>query len=131
MTAKATSRVRMSNGKTKAKVSPKRFRASRSNEHRRFRWIFKPRCVGLFARPYSGPQAVQCDVVIRRLQLSDGGRPFAFAAGAELYLKELRSRFKSIKWMTAGQLIVTFVLSTIIIVLISTFSLQRSFLNII
>ena len=28
----------------------------------------------------------------------------AFAAGAELYLKELRSRFKSITWMTVGLL---------------------------
>ncbi len=33
----------------------------------------------------------------------------AFAAGAELYLKELRSRFKSIKWNTFGQLVITFV----------------------
>lgn len=34
----------------------------------------------------------------------------AFAAGSELYLKELRHRFKSIIWMTFGQLVVTFVL---------------------
>lgn len=39
----------------------------------------------------------------------------AFAAAAELYLKELRSRFKSIKWMTFGQLVVTFVVSSIAI----------------
>jgi len=39
----------------------------------------------------------------------------AFAAAAELYLKDLRSRMKSIKWMTFGQLVVTFVMSTIII----------------
>lgn len=45
----------------------------------------------------------------------------AFAAGAELYLKELRSRYKSISWMTFGQLIVTFVLSTVIILLIAEF----------
>ncbi|WP_258100337.1 cation:proton antiporter domain-containing protein [Marinoscillum pacificum] len=37
----------------------------------------------------------------------------AFAAGAELYLKELRSRFKSIKWNTFGQLVVTFVVGSI------------------
>ena len=37
----------------------------------------------------------------------------AFAAGAELYLKELRSRLKSIKWMTFGQFVVTFILSSI------------------
>ncbi|RUT80078.1 monovalent cation:proton antiporter family protein [Ancylomarina longa] len=35
----------------------------------------------------------------------------AFAAGAELYLKELKGRMKSIKWMTFGQLFFTFVLS--------------------
>lgn len=33
----------------------------------------------------------------------------AFAAGAELYLKELRDRFDSIKWNTFGQLVITFV----------------------
>lgn len=37
----------------------------------------------------------------------------AFAAGAELYLRELRSRINSIKWNTFGQLVVTFVLGTI------------------
>ena len=36
----------------------------------------------------------------------------AFSAGAELYLNELRSRINSIKWMTIGQLVVTFVLSS-------------------
>jgi len=36
----------------------------------------------------------------------------AFAAAAELYIKELRSRFKSIWWMTFGQLIVTFICSS-------------------
>lgn len=35
----------------------------------------------------------------------------AFAAGAELYLRELRSRINSIKWITIGQLVVTFVMS--------------------
>jgi len=39
----------------------------------------------------------------------------AFSAGAELYLDELRSRINSIKWMTIGQLIITFVLSSIAI----------------
>ncbi|PCH95260.1 MAG: potassium transporter TrkA [Bacteroidetes bacterium] len=36
----------------------------------------------------------------------------AFAAAAELYLKELRSRFRSITWMTVGQLAVTFLCSS-------------------
>ncbi|KYG83627.1 cation:proton antiporter domain-containing protein [Roseivirga echinicomitans] len=39
----------------------------------------------------------------------------AFAAAAELYLKEVRSQFKSIKWMTFGQLVVTFIVSSIVI----------------
>ena len=37
----------------------------------------------------------------------------AFAAGAELYLKEIRSQFKSIIWNTIGQLVVTFILSAL------------------
>ena len=39
----------------------------------------------------------------------------AFSAGSELYLNELRSRIKSIKWMTIGQLVITFFMSTIVI----------------
>lgn len=37
----------------------------------------------------------------------------AFAAGAELYLKEIRSRAKSITWNTIGQFVFTFVIGTI------------------
>ena len=37
----------------------------------------------------------------------------AFAAGSELYLREFRSRMKSIKWMTFGQLFFTFILGSI------------------
>ena len=37
----------------------------------------------------------------------------AFAAGTELYIRELHSRFKSIKWNTISQLSVTFILGTI------------------
>jgi len=43
----------------------------------------------------------------------------AFSAGAELYLDDLRSRLKSIKWMTIGQLVITFVLSSVIIFFIA------------
>lgn len=39
----------------------------------------------------------------------------AFSAGSELYLNELRSRIKSIKWMTIGQLVITFVMSSVVI----------------
>lgn len=45
----------------------------------------------------------------------------AFAAGAELYLRELRSRFNSIKWNTFGQLFVTFILGSIAVFLLSDF----------
>ncbi len=43
----------------------------------------------------------------------------AFSAGSELYLKELRSRINSIKWMTIGQLIITFVMSSVVIYFIA------------
>ncbi len=43
----------------------------------------------------------------------------AFAAGAELYLKDLRSRLKSIAWNTFGQLVVTFILSSVVIYFIA------------
>lgn len=37
----------------------------------------------------------------------------AFAAGSELYLKELRSRFKSITWVTAGLVLSAFTLGSL------------------
>lgn len=37
----------------------------------------------------------------------------AFAAGAELYLRELRSRINSIKWITIAQLVVTILITTL------------------
>tara|TARA_R110001583_G_scaffold191634_2_gene357208 strand:+ start:342 stop:2261 length:1920 start_codon:yes stop_codon:yes gene_type:complete len=43
----------------------------------------------------------------------------AFSAGSELYLNELRSRINSIKWMTLGQLVITFVMSSIVIYFIA------------
>ena len=42
----------------------------------------------------------------------------AFAAGAELYLKELQTRLKSIGWNTFGQLVVTFCLGSIAVYLL-------------
>lgn len=44
----------------------------------------------------------------------------AFAAGAELYLKDLRSRLKSIAWNTFGQLAVTFILSAIVVYFVAS-----------
>ena len=45
----------------------------------------------------------------------------AFSAGAELHLEELRSRMKSIKWMSIGQVGITFVISAAIIYFIEDF----------
>ncbi|PKQ64358.1 hypothetical protein BZG02_05945 [Labilibaculum filiforme] len=43
----------------------------------------------------------------------------AFSAGAELYLKELKGRMRSIKWMTFSQLFFTFGLSVVAIYFLS------------
>ena len=43
----------------------------------------------------------------------------AFVAGSELYLNELRDRFKSIKWVTAGLILATFTLGTLAVFLLS------------
>ena len=39
----------------------------------------------------------------------------AFAAGSELFLKDVRSRIKSISWITFGQLVITFGISSFVI----------------
>ncbi|MEA1898438.1 MAG: cation:proton antiporter [Bacteroidota bacterium] len=46
----------------------------------------------------------------------------AFAAGSELYFVELRSRMKSIRWMTFGQMITTLILGSLAVFIISGFS---------
>lgn len=43
----------------------------------------------------------------------------AFAAGVELYLKEIRRSLKSILWNTFGQLVVTFVVAVVTIILLA------------
>jgi len=45
----------------------------------------------------------------------------AFAAGSELYLKDLRSRLRSIAWNTFGQLAVTFIFSSIVVYFLAEF----------
>ncbi|MEO0468717.1 MAG: monovalent cation:proton antiporter family protein [Bacteroidota bacterium] len=45
----------------------------------------------------------------------------AFAAGSELYLKELRSRYRSIAWNTFGQLVITFGLGSLSVYLLADF----------
>ncbi|HEC43583.1 MAG TPA: potassium transporter TrkA [Bacteroides sp.] len=45
----------------------------------------------------------------------------AFTVGAELYLRELRNRFRSITGMTLGQLIVTFILGSLAVYFIAEY----------
>jgi len=45
----------------------------------------------------------------------------AFAAGVELYLKEIRSSLKSILWNTFGQLVITFIVTVLAIILVSPY----------
>ncbi len=45
----------------------------------------------------------------------------AFAAGNELYLKEIRDRFKSITWVTASLVTVTFTFTSLAILFLSTY----------
>lgn len=45
----------------------------------------------------------------------------AYAAGGELYLKELKSRFKSIAWVTIGLVSFTFILTSMILFFLSDF----------
>ena len=45
----------------------------------------------------------------------------AFAAGSELYLKELRDRIKSITWITAGLVLSTFTLGTLTFILLADY----------
>lgn len=45
----------------------------------------------------------------------------AYAAGAELYLKDIRSQVRSIAWNTFGQLIVTFIVGTIGVYLLANY----------
>lgn len=45
----------------------------------------------------------------------------AFAAGVELYLKEIRSSFKSILWNTFGQFVITFVVAVVSIIVLAPY----------
>ncbi len=45
----------------------------------------------------------------------------ALAAGSELYLKDLRSRLKSIKWMTIGLVATTFILGSLTVFVLADF----------
>lgn len=69
--------------------------------------------IGILAGPYV-LQLIPLDSSHKLNFINDLALAFiAFAAGAELYLRELRSRINSIKWITVGQLVVTMVISSI------------------
>lgn len=77
--------------------------------------------VGIVAGPYVAGLITK-ESTHKLLFMNDISLAFiAFAAGSELYLKELRGRFKTIGWMTFGQLVVTFVLSSIIVFYIADY----------
>ncbi|MBC6426269.1 MAG: cation:proton antiporter [Ekhidna sp.] len=87
---------------------------------RKFQQIRLPLITGLiFTGIITGPYVIGLIPVGAKSSLSfinEVALSFiAFAAGAELYFKELRSRIHSIKWNTFGQLVVTFVLGSVLI----------------
>ena len=77
--------------------------------------------IGIVAGPFI--LSFLSDEKLDRLQfVNDTALAFiAYAAGSELYLLELRSRFKSIRWNTFGQLVLTFVLSAFAIYYLARF----------
>lgn len=66
---------------------------------------------------FISPKAVDNLFFLNEIALSI----IAFSAGSELYLNELRSRVNSIKWMTIGQLVITFVMSSVVIYFIANY----------
>lgn len=91
-----------------------------------FQIIHLPLITGLiFIGILSGPYITNLipENSIQRLSfINDIALSFiAFAAGSELYLNELRSRFESIKWMTIGQLLVTFLIGALTVFLLSEY----------
>lgn len=91
---------------------------------RRFQKINLPLITGLiFTGIICGPYLLGLvpNESVQRLQfINDIALAFiAFAAGAELYLRELRQQFNSIKWNTFGQLVVSFVIGATSIYLLA------------
>ncbi len=74
--------------------------------------------IGILTGPFF-LQLLKTEAIVKLQFVNETALAFiAFAAGNELYLLELRSRLKSIRWMTFGQLIVTFMLSSIAVFLL-------------
>lgn len=72
-----------------------------------------------------GPQAIgliKKEAIPHLTFINDLSLAFiAFAAGSELYIKEIRSRIKSIIWNTIGQLVVTFSLSAVAVYMLADY----------
>ena len=76
--------------------------------------------IGVFVGPYF-LDLIPKEAIDNLLFVNDFALAYiAFAAGAELYLKDLRSRLKSIAWNTFGQLVITFIFSFIIVYFLSS-----------
>lgn len=73
----------------------------------------------------SGPHVlniINSTMISRLVFINDIALAFiAFAASSELYLKELRSRINSIKWLTIGQLVITFLFLSIALILLADY----------
>jgi len=75
--------------------------------------------IGILCGPYA-LELIDHEDASRLTFINDIALAFiAFAASSELYLKELRSRLKSIKWLALGQLVITFLTLTIAIYLLA------------
>jgi len=73
--------------------------------------------VGPFILGWISADAVKDLRIIDEISLAFIG----FAAGSELYLKELRSRFRSIAWVTAGLVLSTFTLGSAAVFVLADF----------
>ncbi|MBZ0293179.1 MAG: cation:proton antiporter [Anaerolineae bacterium] len=78
-------------------------------------YLFTGIIVGPFVLNIETSAAVESLYFIEEISLAF----IAFAAGSELFLKELRSRLKSIAWVTVGLVTATFTLGSIAIYLLS------------
>ena len=68
---------------------------------------------GLLIGPY-GLDLIHFDSIKKLYFVNNTALAFiAFAAGSELYLKEIRNSIRSIVWNTVGQLVVTFILGSL------------------
>ena len=85
-----------------------------------FQQIHLPLITGLIIMGiFTGPYVLKLIPLTAQIQLkyiNEISLGFiAFAAGAELYLKELKAQINSIKWITIGQLIISFLVGILML----------------